>query len=123
MTVNEPLEDIKSLNVLIQSHPIISFLLMAILLSYIGIPPFIGFHAKLFVIQSLVESNNFILAIFVVLMTVVGSYYYLRVIKVMYFDDTDGKVKMTSPLYVSTIFIFILILFGIFPDLFGQLSE
>tara|TARA_Y100000992_G_scaffold41590_1_gene23479 strand:- start:1365 stop:1682 length:318 start_codon:yes stop_codon:yes gene_type:complete len=96
---------------------------MAILLSYIGIPPFIGFHAKLFVIQSLVESNNFILAIFVVLMTVVGSYYYLRVIKVMYFDDTDSKVKLTSPLYVSTIFIFILILFGIFPDLFGQLSE
>tara|TARA_B100000965_G_scaffold396099_1_gene410537 strand:- start:972 stop:2081 length:1110 start_codon:yes stop_codon:yes gene_type:complete len=119
----EPLEDIKSLNGLNQTHPIIAFLLMTILLSYIGIPPFIGFHAKLFVIQSLVESNNFILAIFVVLMTVVGSYYYLRVIKVMYFDDTDGKVKMTSPLYVSTIFIFILILFGIFPDLFGQLSE
>ena len=120
---NEPLEDIKSLNGLNQTHPIISFLLMTILLSYIGIPPFIGFHAKLFVIQSLVESNNFILAIFVVLMTVVGSYYYLRVIKVMYFDDTDSKVKLTSPLYVSTIFIFILILFGIFPDLFGQLSE
>ena len=120
---NEPLEDIKSLNGLNQTHPIVSFLLMTILLSYIGIPPFIGFHAKLFVIQSLVESNNFILAIFVVLMTVVGSYYYLRVIKVMYFDDTDSKVKLTSPLYVSTIFIFILILFGIFPDLFGQLSE
>ena len=92
------------------------------MLSYIGIPPFIGFHAKLFIIQSLVHSEYIALGIFAVLMTVIGSYYYLRVIKVIYFDNESEELKSTSSYIVTGLYVIILILLGIFPDILGQLS-
>ena len=118
----KPIEEIISLSGLNASHPLTAFLLMTILLSYIGIPPFIGFHAKLFIIQSLVQSSNIFLAIFAVLMAVIGSYYYLRVIKVMYFDSIDNKLKIISPFMFTSLYVFGLLLLGILPDILGQLS-
>ena len=88
---NKPIEDIQELSGLSRNQPFPAFLLMVIMLSYIGIPPFIGFHAKLFIIQSLVHSEYIALGIFAVLMTVIGSYYYLRVIKVIYFDNESEE--------------------------------
>lgn len=119
---NKPIEDIQDLSGLSKSQPFVAFLLMVIMLSYIGIPPFIGFHAKLFIIQSLVHSEYIMLSIFAVLMTVIGSYYYLRVIKVIYFDKESTELKSTSPVMVTGLYVFILILLGLFPDILGQLS-
>ena len=119
---NKPIEDIQDLSGLSRNQPFPAFLLMVIMLSYIGIPPFIGFHAKLFVIQSLVHSEYIILGIFAVLMTVIGSYYYLRVIKVIYFDNESEELKSTSSYIVTGLYVIILILLGIFPDILGQLS-
>ena len=119
---NKPIEDIQELSGLSRNQPFPAFLLMVIMLSYIGIPPFIGFHAKLFVIQSLVHSEYIALGIFAVLMTVIGSYYYLRVIKVIYFDNESEELKSTSSYIVTGLYVIILILLGLFPDILGQLS-
>ena len=97
-------------------------MLLVLMLSYIGIPPFLGFHAKLFVIQSLVQSNNIILAIFAVIMTVIGSYYYLRVVKVMYFDEYNGSLSFSSNHMLSAILVFVLIYLGLFPSYLGEIS-
>ena len=119
---NKPIEDIQELSGLSRNQPFPAFLLMVIMLSYIGIPPFIGFHAKLFIIQSLVHSEYIALGIFAVLMTVIGSYYYLRVIKVIYFDNESEELKSTSSYIVTGLYVIILILLGLFPDILGQLS-
>ena len=80
----ERLEDFKGLN---QRSPWYAFLMMLLMLSMAGVPPTAGFYAKLLVIQSVVNADMVWLAIVAVLLAVVGAYYYLRIIKLMYFDD------------------------------------
>ena len=80
----ERLEDFKGLN---QRSPWYAFLMMLLMLSMAGVPPTAGFYAKLLVIQSVVNADMIWLAIVAVLLAVVGAYYYLRIIKLMYFDD------------------------------------
>jgi NADH-quinone oxidoreductase subunit N len=80
----ERLEDFKGLN---QRSPWYAFLMMLLMLSMAGVPPTAGFYAKLLVIQSVVNADMIWLAVVAVLLAVVGAYYYLRIIKLMYFDD------------------------------------
>ena len=119
---NNGIEEIKDISGLAKYNPLAAFMLLVLMLSYIGIPPFLGFHAKLFVIQSLVQSNNVVLGIFAVIMTVIGSYYYLRVVKVMYFDEYNGSLSFSSNHMLSAILIFILIYLGLFPSHLGEIS-
>ena len=120
---NNGIEEIKDISGLAKYNPLAAFMLLVLMLSYIGIPPFLGFHAKLFVIQSLVQSNNVVLGIFAVIMTVIGSYYYLRVVKVIYFDEYNGSLSFSSNHMLSAILIFILIYLGLFPSHLGEISE
>ena len=117
-----PIEEIRDLGGLSKDNPIVAFMLMVIMLSYVGIPPFLGFHAKLFVIQSLVVSNSIMLSIFAVVMTVIGSFYYLRVIKVMYFDDSNETINFNSNYIVTSVLVFGLIFLGLFPNILGEIS-
>ena len=119
---NNGIEEIKDISGLAKYNPLAAFMLLVLMLSYIGIPPFLGFHAKLFVIQSLVQSNNVVLGIFAVIMTVIGSYYYLRVVKVIYFDEYNGSLSFSSNHMLSGILIFILIYLGLFPSHHGEIS-
>ena len=119
---NNGIEEIKDISGLAKYNPLAAFMLLVLMLSYIGIPPFLGFHAKLFVIQSLVQSNNVVLGIFAVIMTVIGSYYYLRVVKVIYFDEYNGSLSFSSNHMLSAILIFILIYLGLFPSHLGEIS-
>ena len=80
----ERLEDFRGLN---QRSPWYAFLMMLLMLSMAGVPPTAGFYAKLLVIQSVIDADMIWLAIVAVLLAVVGAYYYLRIIKLMYFDD------------------------------------
>jgi NADH-quinone oxidoreductase subunit N len=80
----ERLEDFRGLN---QRSPWHAFLMMLLMLSMAGVPPTAGFYAKLLVIQSIINVNMVSLAVVSVLLAVIGAYYYLRVIKLMYFDD------------------------------------
>lgn len=63
-----------------------------------GIPPFGGFIAKLFVVMGLINDGNYFLACFVLFMAVIASFYYVRVIKTMYFDDPDNDETVKPPL-------------------------
>jgi NADH-quinone oxidoreductase subunit N len=70
--------------------------LMAIaLFSMAGVPPTVGFYAKLSVLQSVVQIDLVWLAVLAVLMSVIGLFYYLRVVKVMYFDSADDEQVIT----------------------------
>ena len=80
-------ENIDELAGLAQTNPTMSFILAALMFSLAGIPPLAGFFAKLFVFQAAVKAGLWPLAILGVLASVVGAYYYLRIVKIMFFDE------------------------------------
>ena len=79
----EELDDYKGLGA---RDPMLALLMLALMFSTAGVPPFVGFWAKLWIIQSLLHTQHVWLATLAVLASVVGAYYYLRVIWFMYFD-------------------------------------
>jgi len=82
----DQLNDLKGLS---SRHPWYAFMMMLFLFSMAGVPPTVGFYAKLSVIQAVVSADIVWLAVIAVVMSVVGAYYYLRAIKLMYFDQPD----------------------------------
>jgi len=78
------IEDYSGLN---QSHPWAAFIMLLLMFSLAGIPPTIGFYAKLSVLQAVVNAGMTWVAVAAVVLSVVGAFYYLRIVKVMYFDD------------------------------------
>ena len=87
---SERLDDLKGLS---KRSPWVAFLILILMLSMAGIPPTAGFFAKLSVIQALVRAELVWVAVVAVLLTVVGAFYYLRIIKLMYFDPPDGDAE------------------------------
>jgi NADH-quinone oxidoreductase subunit N len=83
-------EDIASLAGLARTKPAMAFLLGTILFSLAGIPPLAGFFAKYYVFLAAIQSGLYALAVIGVVASVVGAYYYLRIVKIMYFDEPDG---------------------------------
>jgi NADH-quinone oxidoreductase subunit N len=86
--------------------PVTAGVLAACMFSLAGVPPLVGFYAKLSVLQALLEAGGgaYIgLAIFAVLMSLIGAFYYLRVIKVMYFDAPTQTAPITAPLDVRAV--------------------
>ena len=79
----ENLEDFRGLN---QRSPWYAFVMLLLMFSMAGIPPTIGFYAKLLVLQATVQAGFVWLAVVAVLFSVIGAFYYLRIIKLMYFD-------------------------------------
>jgi NADH-quinone oxidoreductase subunit N len=90
----ENLEDFKGLN---QRSPWFALVMLMLMFSLAGIPPMMGFYAKLSVIQAVLGAGQTWLAILAVLFSLIGAFYYLRVVKVMYFDDAVDK----SPIIVN----------------------
>ncbi|MED7787814.1 NADH-quinone oxidoreductase subunit N [Francisella sp. 19X1-34] len=91
----QTLKDLKGFNT---KNSWLSFILLIVLFSMAGIPPFGGFIAKLFVVMGLINDGNYVLACFVLMMAVIASFYYVRVIKTMYFDDPENDHKVKAPL-------------------------
>jgi len=86
------------------------------MLSMAGVPPTAGFYAKLLVIQSVIQADMIWLAIAAVLLAVIGAYYYLRVIKLMYFDDATERVPIHAGWDVQALMGFnALLLIGVLP--------
>jgi NADH-quinone oxidoreductase subunit N len=81
---------------LYRRDPLLALVMMALMFSTAGVPPFVGFWAKLRIFQALWESNHLWLVIIAAAMSVVGAFYYLRVIKLMYFDDPQGSLPASS---------------------------
>ncbi len=89
----DQLADLKGLS---SRHPWYAFMMMLFLFSMAGVPPTVGFYAKLAVIKAVVDVNLIWLAVFAVVMSVIGAYYYLRAIKLMYFDQADANESSYS---------------------------
>jgi NADH-quinone oxidoreductase subunit N len=85
------IEDIDSLAGLSRTNPVLAFMLAMLLFSLAGIPPLAGFFAKFYVFLAAIQSGLYVLAVIGVLASVVGAYYYLRIIKLMYFDESAGE--------------------------------
>lgn len=82
------IDDYKGLS---QRNPWFALMMLILMFSMAGIPPLVGFYAKLTVIKSIIDINLMSVAIVAVLMSVIGAFYYLRIIKVMYFDKPDQE--------------------------------
>ncbi|HMK70998.1 MAG TPA: NADH-quinone oxidoreductase subunit NuoN [Xanthobacteraceae bacterium] len=80
-------ESIDQLSGLARTHPAMAFFLAMLLFSMAGVPPLAGFFAKFYVFLAAIKAGLYILAVIGVLASVVGSYYYLAIIKIMYFDE------------------------------------
>ncbi|WP_140626304.1 NADH-quinone oxidoreductase subunit NuoN [Methylibium rhizosphaerae] len=92
----EEIDDLKGLN---QRSPLIAGVMAVFMFSLAGIPPTVGFHAKLAVLQALVSTNvaGYVwLAVVAVLLSLIGAFYYLRVVKVMYFDEASDTSVIPS---------------------------
>jgi len=104
-------ENIEDLSGLSKKHPILSFSLLIVLFSLAGIPPLAGFFAKFYVFIAVIEQSMYFLAIVGLLATVVAAFYYLRIIKIIYFDpekeeyETSHNLGLKITLAISTIFI------------------
>lgn len=110
-------EDISELSGLSRNNPLMAFLLAMIMFSLAGIPPLAGFFGKFYVFLAAVEAELYMLAVIGVLTSVVGAYYYLRVVKIMYFDEPAAEfVPMPGELKVvlgaSGIFVLFFVVFA-----------
>tara|TARA_Y100000031_G_scaffold25323_1_gene27207 strand:- start:189 stop:1223 length:1035 start_codon:yes stop_codon:yes gene_type:complete len=104
-------ENIEDLSGLSKNHPILSISLLIVLFSLAGIPPLAGFFAKFYIFMAVIERSMYFLAVIGLLSTVIAAYYYLRIIKIIYFDpekekyDSNHHLGLKLSLIISTIFI------------------
>ena len=116
---NQYYEDIDDLSGLSKNHPLLSLSLLVILFSLAGIPPLAGFFAKFYIFTVVIGQSMYFLAIVGLLSTVIAAFYYLRIIKIIYFDkekekyDSDHSLWLKFSLSFSTILI---LLYFIFPS-------
>jgi NADH-quinone oxidoreductase subunit N len=115
---SEEISDFAGLN---QRSPLYAAVMAVCLFSLAGIPPMVGFYAKLSVLQALVSSGQAMhigLAVFAVMMSLVGAFYYLRVVKVMYFDEPVHTDAIQAPLDIRVVLSLngaLVLLIGLFP--------
>ena len=109
-------EDIDELAGLSQDQPMMAFLLAMLLFSLAGIPPLAGFFAKFYVFLAAIDAKLYPLAVLGVLASVVGAYYYLRIVKIMYFDEpaeafTPMSATLSTVLGLSGLFVLFFFLY------------
>jgi len=112
----EQIDDLKGLN---KRSPWLAFLMMIVMLSMAGVPPTVGFFTKLLVLKALVDAHMTWVAVLGLIFAVIGAYYYLRIIKVMYFDDAVDSAPVQISKTANVIFstnCLLLLFWGIFPS-------
>ena len=117
-------ENINDLSGMSRNHPILSLSFLIILFSLAGIPPLAGFFAKFYIFMAVIESEMYILAILGLLTTVISAFYYLRIIKIIYFDKPKKPFELNYDwgLKVSLILSSTLVLiYFIYPSLLVDL--
>jgi len=118
-------ENIEELSGLGQTHPIMAVFISIFMFSLAGVPPLAGFFAKWYVIIPIIREGHFILATIAVLASVVGAFYYIRIVKVMYFDaPVESFVKQKSyPMKLIVTFCALLVLAFIIPQVSSPVLE
>ena len=105
--------------------PWFALIMLVVMLSMAGVPPFIGFYSKLFILQQVVAEGYVIFAITAVIFAVISAYYYLQIIKTMYFDDVDKEILVSAPLdmkIVLSINGILILVVGLMPSFWMELS-
>jgi NADH-quinone oxidoreductase subunit N len=100
---SEEISDFAGLN---ERSPLYAGVMAICMFSLAGVPPLVGFYAKLSVLQALISSGSSVylmLALFAVLMSLIGAFYYLRVVKVMYFDRPTSTAAITASMDVRAV--------------------
>ena len=112
----DKLVDFKGLS---KSKPWFALIMLLLMFSMAGVPLTVGFYAKLYILQSLIHNEMLWLAILAIVMSIVGAFYYLRVVKYMYFDEVDEKLSTQHSMLAQTVLsingLLIVVLF-IFPN-------
>ncbi len=117
-------EEINDLSGISKNHPLLSISFLIILFSLAGIPPLGGFFAKFYIFMSVIESEMYILAVIGLLTTVISAFYYIRIIKIIYFDkfieplDGTKNISITGTVFLSCI---ILITFFLYPSVLNNI--
>ena len=117
-------ESISDLSGISKKHPILAISLLIILFSLAGIPPLGGFFAKFYVFVAVLEQQMYVLAIIGLLTTVMSAFYYLKIIKTIYFDDSAITFDLTKnkkaqfSIFASCIF---LVTFFLYPSIFNNM--
>jgi len=112
---SDKLEDFRGLN---ERSPWFAFIMLIIMFSMAGVPPAVGFFAKLSVLTALVNSGLVWLAVYAVIFSVIGAFYYLRVIKFMYFDKPTDNSPLTMPFDMRAVLSvngLVILALGIYP--------
>ena len=118
----DKISDFKGLS---KSSPWFALIMLVVMLSMAGVPPFIGFYSKLFILQQVISAGYIYLAIAAVIFAVISAYYYLQIIKAMYFDDLQKDFKVTTSmdmrlvLSINGILIFVI---GLMPSYWMELA-
>ena len=119
-------ENIEDLSGLSKNHPILSFSFLIVLFSLAGIPPLVGFFAKFYIFTAVIAESMYFLAIVGLLSTVIAAFYYLRLIKIIYFDnekhkyETSHNIGLKLSLLFSTIFI---LFYFVYPGWLTEIIE
>lgn len=113
----ENVNDLRGLNA---RSPWLAFLMLIIMFSMAGIPPTAGFFAKMGILQALIEAHQLWLATLAIIFAIIGSYYYLYVVKVMYFEEPESTffpIEIAQDTYLAlSINAILLLVFGLFPS-------
>ena len=125
-TEKGPVEEIEDLAGLAQTQGGLAFALAALMFALAGIPPLAGFWAKYYVFLAAVKAKLWPLAVIGVVASVVGAYYYLRIVKLMYFDAPKGRflpVQFKTALVMGAATLFVVFAFLPFPLRIGSLGD
>jgi NADH-quinone oxidoreductase subunit N len=118
----EQLDDLKGLN---QNNPWVAFIMLITMFSMAGIPPTIGFYAKFTVLQAAWQAGFTWAVVFAVLMAVVGAFYYLRIVKLMYFDEPKDSARIIAPIdmqFVLSLNALALLVLGLLPQVLMNIN-
>ena len=105
--------------------PWFALIMLVVMLSMAGVPPFIGFYSKLFILQQVISEGFVILAVIAVVFAVISAYYYLQIIKTMYFDDAGKEIKVSAPLDMKIVLSIngvLVLVVGLMPSFWMELS-
>jgi|TARA_B110000196_G_C21138228_1_gene662387 NADH-quinone oxidoreductase subunit N len=120
-------ENIKDLSGISKANPIISICIAIIMFSMAGIPPFAGFFGKFYIFMAALESNLYILAVLGAISSVISAFYYLRIVKIIYFDDLEDKNYHINLSSKSKLILFFSILiisgFVIYPSIVTNIAS
>ena len=124
---NEYLTEINDLKGLSKSNPILSITIAIIMLSMAGIPPFIGFFGKFYIFIAAINQDLYVLSVLGVISTVIAAFYYLKIIKIMYFDESYEKINLSFKIsfqskFTLIISLFIIVCFILYPSLLINIS-